>query len=109
MREELKPVLEKVNEMRAALGYEPLEELPRGKKQWAQQCVIAKALHATSAGLGFIGVDSLGKLERLQAIGLLKQEPYKDVPRSRLAVMTPLVLREFIDAFDHGKYPELEE
>lgn len=90
-----------VNHIRGLIGLEKLKELPKGQRQVACDCVIARALELSSCGYTFMNFKETESVERLRRAGYVTSE--------RLAVATPVSLARFIARFDRGEFPELEE
>lgn len=84
---DLADVLAEVNRLRAERDLPPLDAMPKGERQAAFSCPIAKACGKDgSASDRELWFDGIGGTDR---------------------IATPRVIRDFLDAFDAGLYPEL--
>jgi hypothetical protein len=85
-----------VNGLRRELGRKPLQKLPKGEIGEAESCPIANAL----PGVVEVDVDCIQFYEP-DPDGLLGNSPGKKRK-------PPRHVRQFIEEFDSGTYPELE-
>lgn len=103
----IEQALKLVNDARTVIGQSPLTQLPKGIPSNCDACVVANALDARTGGttVGFFQSEK----EKARAIGrawgtTVWFEPTYDRP---WRVLMPCALTTFIDAFDHGQFPEL--
>ncbi len=88
-----------VNHIRGLIGLEKLKELPKGQRQVACDCVIARALDLVSCGYSSMNFKDVAAARRLKEAGYTT---------SFRTVETPEALARFIACFDRGDFPELE-
>lgn len=110
-KEFLDEVLGLVNAARVALHYQPLEELPRGRKGGCTMCPLARALSegGTEVSVGGVSVAFRGNAAEnaTQLVGAAWGTKVlyhvEDAGRVRL----PHTLKTFVTGFDCGNFPDL--
>lgn len=106
---DLEQVLGLVNSARAALGEEPLESLPRGRRGSSSDCVLARSLSMSFGNRSAWATTGSHRRRRLAASALAAAWEVRPGRVNRRAVALPGTLREFVTRFDAGDYPELVE
>lgn len=106
---DLEQVLGLVNSARAALGEEPLESLPRGRRGSSSDCVLARSLTMSFGNRSAWATIGSRRRRRLAATALAAAWEVRPARVNRRAVALPETLREFVIGFDAGDYPELVE
>lgn len=107
-------ILQAVNDIRAVMGAEVLDELPAGERNNGHNCVLANALKDIDQSVLVYkeGIFSTNKqFSQVVANQLNYQHDliiWKSSVDYRYGVPTPLHIRAFIANFDDGHYPELE-
>lgn len=104
---DLEQVLGLVNSARAALGEEPLESLPRGRRGSSSDCVLARSLGMSFGNRSAWAMTGPLRRRRLAAAALAEAWDVRPGRLNRRAVALPGELREFVTRFDAGDYPEL--
>jgi hypothetical protein len=80
--------LDWVNKVRGATGLKALKSLPKGERNRSRKCPVA---------IGIGGEVASGDMAYVMRNGIVME------------IMTvPSTVGNFVDAFDDGKYPELE-
>jgi len=96
-------VLAYVNRVRKLRGMKPLKRMPQGARNQARSCPIACALHARSVSTNFIAFSDDGRpLQPGKARSLRIR-----LSRWQTRIRPPEYVKEWIEDFDAGKYPEL--
>ncbi len=103
MNNEIKQVLEYVNWARVALDLEPLTELPKGIRCHPNFCPLARALNYAYVYddiFEFEEPDDTLKVSRAWGYSTEEIEAFGELPD---------VLANFVEHFDQGDYPDLEQ
>ena len=104
---DLEQVLGLVNSARDALGMEPIDSLPRGRKGSSADCVLARSLGMSFGNRSAWAVVGHRRQRRVAAAALASAWQARPGLLNRRSVQLPETLREFITCFDAGDYPEL--
>lgn len=104
---DLEGVLGLVNSARAAMGKEPLQALPRGRRGSSSDCVLARSLGMSFGNRSAWAVDGPRRERREAALMLAGAWQVHAGVVNRRSVQLPESLREFVSGFDAGQFPEL--
>jgi hypothetical protein len=107
-------VLDTINGIRLYFGAEALSKLPSGSRRSSTECVVAKALIDIEPSIN-VFKEGIFSTNRKFSEALASKLNYKyDIitwkhpAEYRFGVPTPEAMRNFIENFDEGLYPELE-
>ncbi|HEX5265873.1 MAG TPA: hypothetical protein VFW24_03795 [Acidimicrobiales bacterium] len=104
---DLEGVLGLVNSARAAMGREPLESLPQGRRGSSSDCVLARSLGMSFGNRSAWAVDGRRRQRREAALLLARTWEVHAGVLNRRSVQLPEGLRQFVNGFDSGDYPDL--
>ena len=104
---DLEGVLGLVNSARAAMGKEPLESLPRGRRGSSSDCVLARSLDMSFGNRSAWAVQGRRRQRREAALVLARAWQVHAGVVNRRSVQLPETLRDFVSGFDAGDFPEL--
>lgn len=104
---DLEGVLGLVNTARAAMGKEPLQSLPRGRRGSSSDCVLARSLGMSFGNRSAWAVDGRHRQRRQAAVMLARAWQVHAGVLNRRSVQLPEGMRDFVSGFDAGDYPEL--
>lgn len=104
---DLEGVLGLVNSARAAMGREPLESLPRGRRGSSSDCVLARSLSMSFGNRSAWAIEGRRRQRREAALVLARAWQVHAGVINRRSVQLPETLRDFVSGFDAGDFPEL--
>lgn len=104
---DLEGVLGLVNSARAAMGPEPLESLPPGRRGSSSDCVLARSLGMSFGNRSAWAVQGRRRERREAALTLARAWQVHAGVLNRRSVQLPEALRDFVGGFDAGDFPEL--
>ena len=104
---DLEAVLGLVNSARAAMGKEPLDSLPRGRRGSSSDCVLARSLEMSFGNRSAWAVAGPRRERREAAVVLARAWQVHAGVVNRRSVQLPETLRDFVGDFDSGDFPEL--
>ena len=104
---DLEGVLGLVNSARAAMGQEPLQSLPRGRRGSSSDCVLARSLGMSFGNRSAWVAEGRRRDRREAALRLARAWEVHAGVLNRRSVQLPEPLRDFVGGFDAGDYPEL--
>lgn len=104
---DLEGVLGLVNSARAAMGKQPLESLPPGRRGSSSDCVLARSLGMSFGNRSAWAVQGRRRERREAALMLARAWQVHAGVLNRRSVQLPEALRDFVGGFDAGDFPEL--
>ena len=112
--------LHEVNAVRLSYDSPILSEFPKGRKRSNDACPVARALgcfvvrwSGTGPTIGHLALGYFDHDEAQKVGKVIGQEPYRAADYCGIAVQhlltAPTIIRQFVEAFYLGQYPELVE
>lgn len=100
----IQDVIKLVNDARKALGMEPVDDLPKGRRKQPCLCPVARAL---STGERHAAVSATAVAFGVEAQAQVVASTWER-PRASMSVQLPPPLSDFVVAFDRGELPQYE-